>query len=69
MKDYTVALLDSEGFEITSELAGSLAQAKKAAKYLISDDFAKSAETTREAMGAYKAEVTVDGECVWDVFA
>ena len=69
MKDYTVALLNSEGFEIASQWTGSLAEAKKAAKYLVSDAFAKSAGTTREAMGANKAEVTVDGECVWDVFA
>jgi hypothetical protein len=69
MKDYTVALLDSEGFEITSQWAGTLAEAKKAAKYLISDAYAESAGTNRKAMNADKVEVTVDGECVWDVFA
>ena len=69
MKEYITLLLDGDGFEIGSgPLVTNLKDAKGHAKYLLTDEYARAAETTHEAMGTAKVEVRVNGECIWDAF-
>lgn len=67
---YLVVLLDKDGCHTSEREADNLKQAKKEADYLLSDDFAKSCETTHEALGTHKVEVRLasNGECVRDYF-
>lgn len=66
--DIEVILLDKNGYEITREERESIKDAKDRAKYLISDAYAKSAETTHENLGTDKVEIRVNGECIYDWF-
>lgn len=67
---YVIFLKDRDGFEITSDLAPNMKEAKKHAKYLLSPDYARSCETTHENLGTRKVEIceTESGDCVWDAF-
>lgn len=66
--DISVVLLDNKGFTITSQECESIKEAKERARYYISDSYERNAETTHEVLGTEKAEVRVNGECLWDVF-
>ena len=69
MAQYNVLLLDSDGCETVNDLIDGLPAAKKRAKYLLSDAFADSVESTHEALQTKKVEVrSENGECLWDVF-
>ena len=67
---YKVVLLDKEGFEIGDREADNLKQSKEAATFLLSDDYARSAETTHASLGTHKVEVRLasTGECIKDYF-
>lgn len=65
---YNVILLDAEDGVIDSREADTLKEAKRIAKRMLADEYARSAETTHEAWGTYKAEIRRDGECVADYF-
>lgn len=69
MAQYSVLLLDSDGCETANDLIDGLAAAKKQAKYLLSDTYAASVESTHETLRTQKVEVrSENGECLWDVF-
>ena len=64
---YKVILKDSGGYEIDSRPADNLKEAKNIAKYLLSDEFARMAESTHADLGTERVEVfNKAGECVWD---
>lgn len=67
---YQVLLLDKDGYHITNPFeADTLKAAKERAKYLLSDEWATTAETTHETLGTKKVEIRNQaGECVWDDF-
>lgn len=69
MAEYSVVLLDSDGCETVNDLVETLPAAKARAKYLLSDDFARSIESTHETQGTAKVEIrNASGECLWDAF-
>lgn len=69
MAEYNVILKDAEGHDTVADVIEGMTAAKRHARYLISDDFARYMETTHESLQTSKAEVhNVRGECVWDVF-
>lgn len=64
---YTIVLLDHDGFDVGSSEAENLKEAKKRARYLISDDYARNTESTHDQ--TQKVEVRDEaGDCVWDLF-
>lgn len=67
---YKILLKDSDGFTIGSEHeANGMKAAKQTAKRLLSADYAKSCETTHEALRTEKVEILNEsGECVADLF-
>lgn len=67
---YQILLLDRDGCTIDAEReAPNLKQAKQWMKHLLSEEFARRAETTHQALKTEKAEVRdVDGNCVLDAF-
>lgn len=66
---YTVILLDTDGYHTAERPAGNLKEAKQIAAYFLSPEFARSSESTHEAMRSHKAEVrnSMD-ECIYDRF-
>ena len=69
MATYHVTLKDAEGYDIAKDYVDGLPQAKERARYLLSDKYARSVETTVADLGAVKAEVALGNVCLWDVFA
>lgn len=66
---YRVTLLDTDGYEISESQADSLKEAKATMAYMLTDEYARGAETTHETMGTQKAEVrNTKGECILDGF-
>lgn len=66
---YSIVLLDEDNYEISAYHANSLKDAKKIMEYMLSEKYAKSAETNHKAMGTHKAEVrNVNNECILDKF-
>lgn len=66
---YRCFLLDSSGYEISERPADNLKEAKATMGYMLSDEYARVAETTHETMGTHKAEVrNAKGECILDKF-
>lgn len=67
---YFVVLKDTEGFDISSDIVEGRADADKRARYLLSDEHAKSMGTTHKALGTHKVEVQDyhNGACIWDAF-
>lgn len=66
---YRVVLLDKDECELGECQADGLKGAKAEMRRMLSDDYAKAAETTHERMGTYKAEVrNATAECVADAF-
>jgi len=70
MGKYTIVLLDHDGTPISERYADTIGEARKAAKCMLDDMYATSAETTHEAWGTHKVEVTntQTGECLYDYF-
>ncbi|MGN8119960.1 hypothetical protein [Labrys sp. 22185] len=69
MTEYNVILRDADGCDIVSDLIEGLPAAKKRARYMLSDEFARYLGSSHETLWTHKAEVqTADGECVWDAF-
>ena len=68
MKKISARLLDSGGYTVTEMSCETKKEAIDRCKYYLSDAYAKSAETTHVNLKTEKAEVLVDGECVWDKF-
>ena len=66
--DITVKLLDKDGFVITEQECETVKHAKERAKYYLSPDYARGAETTHEVLGTYTAQVICDGEIIHDYF-
>lgn len=66
--EISVVLLDRDGFTITEQECETIKEAKERARYYISDSYERSAETTHATLMTEKAEVRVNGECLWDVF-
>ena len=66
---YRVILLDLEGYHLSERPADNLPEAKSTMAYMLSDAYARAAETTHEAMGSQKVEVrNAKDECVLDGF-
>lgn len=67
---YRVVLLGKDGCELGERPADSQKEGKSEMRYMLSDDYAKAAETTHDKMGTYKAEVrsASTGACVLDAF-
>lgn len=66
---YRVVLIDAEGYEIGERPADNLREARAEMRYMLSDQYAKVAETTHETMGTCKVEVqNARGECILDEF-
>ena len=69
MAEYNVVLLDRDGCETVNDLVETMPAAKKRARHLLSDDFARHVESTHKDLGTYKVEVRSQiGECLWDAF-
>ncbi|MDG3444664.1 hypothetical protein [Nitrospirillum amazonense] len=69
MAEYSVVLLDKNEFEIASCLINGLPNAKKQARYLLSDAYAVAVETTHDDLGTHKVEIRdAAGECLFDAF-
>lgn len=67
--EHRVVLKDRDGYDICEDLEYRLADAKKRAKYLLSDDHARAIGSTHKDLGTYKVEVQApNGECIWDSF-
>jgi len=69
-KEYTVVLLDRDGFDIARD-AGlpNLSEAKKKAKSLMADEWPTRSGTSHATLGSYKVEVRdAAGVCLWDAF-
>lgn len=66
---YLVIVLDREGFTMSESEVETLKEAKARAKYKLTDDWARSCESTHENLGTHKVEIrNQDDECVWDKF-
>lgn len=67
---YLVILKDREGYEITSQIVDGLKEAKRQAKYFLSEDYALFVGTTHENLETYKVEIgdMADGAVVEDYF-
>jgi hypothetical protein len=66
---YQIVLLDAEGFTLSDRPADNHKQAKNSMRYMLSDEFARMAETTHAIMGTYKVETrNSKGQCVLDQF-
>lgn len=70
---YNVVLFDRQGHHITVSERQGMKDAKDEAKYLLSDTFAQSSETTHSALGTAKVAIFKEGEpisandsCEWD---
>ena len=68
MKKIEAVVLDADGYEIDRAEYDTVKAAKERIKNVLGEDWARSSETTHEALGTHKGEVLVDGECVWDKF-
>lgn len=69
MAEYNVILLDKDGCETVNDLIEAMPAAKKRAKYLLTDAFADSVESTHDTLGTEKVEIRNEaGECLWDAF-
>jgi hypothetical protein len=67
--NYIITLLAIDGCEIAQRYDETLREAKKIAKYLISEDFARSCESTGAAMSFHKVEIcNRAGDCLFDQF-
>jgi hypothetical protein len=66
-KVYSVRLLDNEGEVIMASLQETLKDAKKRARYLLSDAYPFAAGTSHEDLQTSKVEIWKCGECVFDV--
>jgi len=75
MKFLTVVLYCRAGFEIQrAEAVEGARHAKEYARYLLSDQFARSAETTHETLRTQKVSIFAEGQptgvdrlCEWDM--
>jgi 3-polyprenyl-4-hydroxybenzoate decarboxylase len=68
-REYSVILLDAEGYELTERLVENLKQAKAEMKYLLSNQYALACENTHADMRTHKAETrNASGEVVLDEF-
>jgi hypothetical protein len=67
-KTIEAVILDDEGYEIGRAELETIKAAKAYAKNALRDEWATASETTHAALRTHKAEVRVDGECVWDAF-
>lgn len=75
MKYFNVILYSRDGCEIASSEVEGKANAKKHAKYMLSDEFARQSETTHAAFQTMKVAIFAEGEetgannmCEWDAF-
>ena len=67
MTEYTVTLLDNQGYELSYSVENTLSAAKKRGAYLLSDAYRRVVES--DPLEANKVEVrNEDNECVWDCF-
>jgi hypothetical protein len=68
-QEYRIVLRDANGFDIGERFAMGLKESKIAAKYLLSEDYARAIESTHADQQTAKAEVINDsGEVVADYF-
>lgn len=66
---FRVVLLDIGGYVLAERPAENLKEARTQMKHLLSEEYARGAETSHEKMRTEKAEVrNADGECVLDAF-
>lgn len=66
-----VVLVDTDGYTSSQEECETLQQAKQRAKKMLTDEWAETAtegQHTHTDLRTRKAEVRVNGECVWDQF-
>lgn len=62
MKTFTVILFDTRGAEISrDDGVEGLGNAKRRARYLISDEYARMGETTHERLDTQKSAVFAEG--------
>ena len=67
---YRIVLLDEDRCEISDREADNLKDAKVAAKYLMSAEYARSCEASDNDLGWCKCEVrTQKGEVIYDWFS
>lgn len=71
MATYNVILKDRDDYDICADLVDGMTAAKARAKYLLTDAFAKSIETTHATLGTCRVEVQAadTGVCLWDASA
>lgn len=69
VRGYTIELLDADNCVITSDTAETLSDAVKRARYFISDDYARSCESTHEALGSKRVLVKNNKEEVRTSFS
>lgn len=67
---YCISLIDKEGYAISEDRKNNISEAKKQAKYLLSDAYAQNISTTHLDLGTYKVEIkeSKTNECIWDAF-
>lgn len=70
-KRIEVVVLDTDGYTSEQAECETLKDAKRLAKRMLSDEWASTAtegQHTHKDLRTRKAEVRVNGECVWDAF-
>ena len=75
MKFFHVILYDRDGYEIDSREIEGKANAKRIAKHMLSDEYARLSETTHATLKTMKVSVFNEGDktganavCEWDAF-
>lgn len=70
-KRIEVVVLDTDGCTSEQAECETLKEAKQRAKRMLTDEWARTAtegQHTHQDLRTHKAEVRVNGECVWDTF-
>jgi hypothetical protein len=63
---YDVILLDRDGQVITSQKSESLKEARTRARHYLSDKYAFSVYTTHGDLDTERAQIWLNGECLFD---
>lgn len=67
MAEYNVILKDRDGYQTVNYPIDGMPAARKRAKYLLSEEFAKSSGSDHDTLRSHKVAVQAahTGECLW----
>lgn len=69
MAEYSVVLIDADGYDISVDFVEGVKAAKERAKYFLGDTYVRNCGTTHDSLNTNKVEVRNEvGDCLYDFF-